>query len=33
MPWLIICSTEPVIACDVNANVPSTMKPRWATDE
>ena len=29
----MFCSTAPVIACEVIANVPSTMKPRWAIDE
>ena len=32
-PWLIICITPPLIASEVKANVPSTMKPRWATEE
>ena len=32
-PWLIICRTPPVSDCRVSANVPRTMKPRWATEE
>ena len=32
-PWLIICITLPLAALLVKANVPSTMNPRWATDE
>ena len=33
MPWFTICSTPPSMPCTVNENVPSTMKPRCATDE
>ena len=32
-PWFTICSTPPVTACWVNANVPSTTNPRCETDE
>ena len=33
MPWFTICIVAPVIAWLVNAKVPSTMKPKCATDE
>ena len=32
-PWLMFCSSPPWSPWVVMANVPSTMKPRWATDE
>ncbi len=32
-PWFTICSTPPVTPCCVNANTPSTTKPRCETDE
>ena len=32
-PWLTICSTPPESPWVVRANVPSTMKPRWAIEE
>jgi hypothetical protein len=33
IPWFTIWMTLPVRPWVVSANVPSTMKPRWATDE
>ncbi len=32
-PWLTICNTAPDMPSDVKAKMPSTMKPRWATEE
>ena len=32
-PWFTIWSTPPVTPCCVNANTPSTTKPRCETDE
>ncbi len=33
IPWLTIWITPPWRPWVVKANVPSTMKPRWATEE
>ena len=33
MPWFTIWSTEPSRPWVVSEKVPSTMKPRWATEE
>jgi hypothetical protein len=32
-PWFTICTTPPVSAWLVMANVPRMMNPRWAIDE